>query len=355
MTVVTCEIRDAIAHVIIDNPPVNALSQAVRAGLMDACSRIAQAQVRPVVLSCAGRTFVAGADIRELGKTPLEPYLPDVLAGIEASQVPWVAAIHGTALGGGLELSMACHGRFAAAGAKLGLPEVTLGIIPGSGGTVRLPRLVPMAEAVTLVTTGKPIGADVAAKIGLVDRLSNRDLRAEAEAYADELARRGAPQPTITRPLRSGEAVDWAAQAAHLQKKSRGAAAPLEALAALKDTSQMTGPQALAAERARFLKLAASEESAALRHIFFAERGAGQALKADDAEPADLSRVGARGTSTRRHRQHAHSPARTGPPDAPQAAGRVGRTGRAAEDNSSFTPPSLRPFIRARTAAQDDA
>jgi len=155
VTVVGLELCGQIARVTIDNPPVNALGRDVRAALLEACRSVEQdTSVKAVILSCAGRSFVAGADIRELGKPPLEPYLPDVLAAIEGSRVPWVAAIDGSALGGGLELAMACHGRVAAASAGLGLPEVTLGMIPGSGGTVRLPRLVPMKAAVAMVTGG---------------------------------------------------------------------------------------------------------------------------------------------------------------------------------------------------------
>ncbi|GLT10881.1 3-hydroxyacyl-CoA dehydrogenase [Sulfitobacter porphyrae] len=299
MSVVTCEIHGAVAHVVIDNPPVNALSQQVRAGLAAACSDIArQKDVRAVVLSCAGRSFVAGADIRELGQTPQEPFLPDVLALIENAAVPWVAAVHGTALGGGLELAMACHGRVASTSAKLGLPEVSLGIIPGSGGTVRLPRLVSMDDAVQLVTTGKPVAAQAAKTMGLVDRLCAEDVVKEAESLAHELAGKGVPQPTRARPLVAGPPVDWMAWEAELRKRSRGAVAPLEALGALRDAQSLGVVEALSAERERFLRLAASEEAAALRHIFFAERGAGQGLKTAQAEPADLSRVGVIGGGT---------------------------------------------------------
>jgi 3-hydroxyacyl-CoA dehydrogenase len=292
MAIVSVDIRNGLAQVTIDNPPVNAISQQVRAGLLAACATLAAAKgLRAVVLTCAGRSFVAGADIRELGKTPLEPFLPDVLAAIEGSAVPWVAALHGTALGGGLELAMACHGRIADAGAKLGLPEVTLGILPGSGGTVRLPRLVPMADAVEMITGGKPISARKALEIGLLDRLARADLTVEAGAFALDLADRAAPVAVLSRGLVAGSAMDWASLEQNLRKKSRGAKAPLEALAALRETADLAAPVALAAERARFLRLAASDEAAALRHIFFAERAAGEALKSAVAEPADLSHV----------------------------------------------------------------
>lgn len=299
MNCVTVEVRGDLARVTIDNPPVNALGQAVRSGLLDAQARIeASAEVKSVVLCCAGRSFVAGADIRELGKVPSEPFLPDVLAAIEAASVPWVAAIHGTALGGGLELAMACHGRVADPAAKLGLPEVTLGIIPGSGGTVRLPRLVPMTEAIALVTGGKPIDARRAQDIGLVDRLATGDVLQEAEALARDLAENGPPRPTLSRDMVAGEPIDWGVEEAAIRKRSRGAAAPTEALAALRFASSTPAAEALASERDRFLRLAASPEAAALRHIFFAERAAGKSLKAGRAEAADLSRVGVIGGGT---------------------------------------------------------
>jgi len=299
MECVTVEIHGDLARVIIDHPPVNALGQAVRAGLLEAQAKLArQPEVKAVVLCCAGRSFVAGADIREFGKPPMAPLLPDVLAAIEASAVPWVAAIHGTALGGGLELAMACHGRVASASAKMGLPEVNLGIIPGSGGTVRLPRLVSIVDAVALVTKGKPVGAEQAQASGLIDCLASGDLIATAERLARALAAQGAPRPTLSRTLITGAPIDWDAEEADLRKRGRGAAAPLEALAALRFATTASASDALAAERERFLRLSASPEAAALRHIFFAERAAGKSLVAEGAVPADLSRVGVIGGGT---------------------------------------------------------
>lgn len=298
MADVTVEIRDGLGWVTIDNPPVNALGRAVRRGLWDAVVRLRDADVRAVVLTGAGRAFVAGADIRELGETPRAPYLPDVLAAIAEAPVPWVAAINGPALGGGLELAMACHARIAMALAKLGLPEVTIGIIPGSGGTVRLPRLVPMETAIKLATGGKPIGAPEALEAGLVDRLAQDDLLTEAAAMARNLAAAGRPKPALDRDLVASDPIDWKAQEALLRQRSRGAAAPLEALASLKCAANAPVDVALAGERERFLRLAKSEEAAALRHVFFAERRAGQALKQADADPVDLSRVGVIGGGT---------------------------------------------------------
>ena len=298
MADVAVNIRDGLGWVTIDNPPVNALGRAVRQGLQDAVLHLRDAGVRAVVLSGAGRGFVAGADIRELGQPPVAPFLPDVLAAISDSTVPWVAAMNGLALGGGLEVAMACHARIASPDTKLGLPEVNIGIIPGSGGTVRLPRLVPMATAIKLATGGKPIGAQEALETGLIDRLATGDLLAEAAAMANELAATGRPDPALLRDLVAGEAIDWSAQEAQLRRRSRGAQAPLEALASLRCAAQEPVDLALAGERDRFLRLAASDEAAALRHVFFAERAAGRALKQADAAAADLSSVGVIGGGT---------------------------------------------------------
>ncbi len=149
----------AVALITVDNPPVNALSQPVRAGLLAAMEQALDGKNQAIVLICAGRTFIAGADISEFGKPPADPWLPEVLARIESSPVPVIAAIHGTALGGGLETAMACHYRIALASAKLGLPEVSLGLLPGAGGTQWAPRLIGVEAALDLMTSGKPIGA----------------------------------------------------------------------------------------------------------------------------------------------------------------------------------------------------
>ena len=149
-----------VAVVIVDNPPVNALKHEVRAGLVEALDQARQDDaVKAVVIACGGRTFFAGADITEFGKPPQPPGLHDVIAAIEAMPKPVVAALHGTALGGGFELALACHFRVAAPGARVGLPEVKLGLLPGAGGTQRLPRLIGPEKALKLIVTGDPIPA----------------------------------------------------------------------------------------------------------------------------------------------------------------------------------------------------
>jgi len=299
MSPVSLTIHDGLARVTIDNPPVNALGQAVRTGLLDACARVSRdSSIRAVVLHGAGRGFAAGADIRELGKPPLEPFLPDVLASIEGSGVPWVAAIHGNALGGGLELAMACHARIAEPNARLGLPEVTLGTVPGAGGTVRLPRLVPVATAAAMITSGRPVTAAAALESGLIDAVAEKDLLSEAGSLASQLAACGAPRRTLERPLRDAESVDWAALETSVAGKARGARAPGEALAALREGAGLAPDEAMRRERERFLRLSGSEEAAALRHVFLAEREAGRSLRELAAAPADLSQVGVIGGGT---------------------------------------------------------
>ncbi|WP_246667076.1 3-hydroxyacyl-CoA dehydrogenase NAD-binding domain-containing protein [Agrobacterium sp. T29] len=298
MALVDFKVEDRIAVVTIDNPPVNALNQQVRKELLSVIEAIeADADIEAVALCCAGRTFVAGADINELGN-PQQPYLPDVLQKIDRSGKPWVAALHGTTLGGGLELAMACHGRVAVKGTKLGLPEVTLGVIPGSGGTVRLPRLIPLEKAISLITSGKPVSADEALATGLIDRLVEGDLVGEALRYAWSLLKNPV-EPLLQCEVQDADSVDWEAAQRSVRSKARGAVAPVEALKALKDAATYDPDTALARERQRFLRLALSDESRALKHIFFAERNAGQSLKNASVAPVDLSHVGVIGGGTR--------------------------------------------------------
>ncbi|MGE0280581.1 MAG: 3-hydroxyacyl-CoA dehydrogenase NAD-binding domain-containing protein [Rhizobiaceae bacterium] len=264
-----------VAIVTVENPPVNALSQAVRQGLWDAVEAIdADDDVRAVVLICEGRTFIAGADISEFGKPPLEPHLPQVIARIEAAKKPWVAAIHGTALGGGLEVALGCRWRVAVVSAKLGLPEVTLGIIPGAGGTVRLPRLVPADAAVDMITSGKPVAASRAKTIGLVDAIIDGDLREGAKAFVGAALQDLLPLPLSERSPAPADAAFWTEQQNTIAKRAKGEAAPLKALASVRHATEADFAAAMAFERETFLELRGSDQAKALRHIFFAERAA---------------------------------------------------------------------------------
>ncbi|MDE0852227.1 enoyl-CoA hydratase/isomerase family protein, partial [Yoonia sp.] len=191
-----------VAIVTIDNPPVNAVSQAVRQGLVDAVATTeAAADIRAVVLICAGKTFVAGADVREFGKPPVEPHLPDVILALEGTSKPWIAAIQGSALGGGLEIAMGCHYRIADKAARFGLPEVLLGLIPGAGGTVRLPRIVNVATALAMMANGKPMTAQAALQNGLVDAVADAALLDEARQLAEDVMTSALPVPILKRAL----------------------------------------------------------------------------------------------------------------------------------------------------------
>ncbi len=288
---------DCIAIVTIDNPPVNAAGQAVRLGLMKALSKTeADASTRAVVLTCAGRTFIAGADVREFAKPPAEPHLPDVLNAIERASKPWVAAIHGTALGGGLETAMACHHRIATADAKLGLPEVTLGLIPGAGGTVRLPRLVAAETALNMIATGKPVGAAAALDAGLVDAIAQNGLLQDAIALAREAPDPGPLTDRLAQAPGDGAAFD--AAASRIIGRARGQNAPRKAVQALRNTFSMPAADALAAERDAFLSLKADPQSAALRHIFFAERATTKTDRIKGAKLRALTRIGVIGGGT---------------------------------------------------------
>ena len=288
-----------IAVVRIDNPPVNALSQSVRAGLMAAVERISgDDTITAAVLICEGRTFVAGADVREFGKPLADPQLPDIIDQFEALDTPVVAAIHGTALGGGLELALGCHYRVMAPDAKVGLPEVTLGIIPGAGGTQRLPRLVGTEKAVDMITSGKPIGAKEALHDEVADAIAEGDLETFAVAFAK--TKIGFPVPRVgARDVPPPKDADYfSRRETEIVRKARGQISPVRALEAVRIASETKLADGLAQERAIFSELRASEQSRALRHAFFAERAVNKVPERAEAGPRDISKVGVIGGGT---------------------------------------------------------
>ncbi|TPI11431.1 3-hydroxyacyl-CoA dehydrogenase [Mesorhizobium sp. B4-1-3] len=293
--------ENGVAVVTIDNPPVNALSFHVRKPLYEAlaASRDDPA-IKAIVIACAGRTFVAGADITEFGKPVQQPELRAIIALLETIAKPTVAAIHGTALGGGLELALGCHFRVADAGAKLGLPEVRLGLLPGGGGTVRLPRLVGAAKALGMIVSGTPVSAGEAKAAGLADAVIEGDLLAEAIRFAAEMAGRGGPfVPVRDRNDRLAE-TDLAAfdrQAADLAKKARGLEAPIACARAVRNAITLPFGAALAAERQLFQKLVSGDQSRAQRHLFFAEREAAK-VPGKDLKKRRIERVGIIGAGT---------------------------------------------------------
>lgn len=269
---VRVEVRDGVALVLVDSPPVNATSQAVRAGLLAAIAKTqADASIKGVVIACEGRTFIAGADIREFGLPPVEPHLPDVYNAIEASTKPVVAALHGTALGGGFEVALACHARVLTADARVGLPEVKLGLIPGAGGTQRLPRLIGMLPALDIITTGRQVKADEARTLGIADLIATGDLRGEAIALAKSLIG-GEPRRTGRLAVPAYDAKAFAVAVAATTKKARGQASPIKASEAVALATTLPLPEGLLRERAIFLELKDGSQSKALRYAFFAER-----------------------------------------------------------------------------------
>jgi len=191
--VVELETRGEVAVVRIDSPPVNALGRAVRDGLYDAVTRAnADANVKAIVLVCKGKTFIAGADIREFGLPAEGRTLPEVMDAIEGSKYPVIAALHGTALGGGLEVALTCHYRVALKSARFGLPEVKLGILPGAGGTQRLPRLIGLSRALELMVSGDQLNAEEALKLGLIDEAVDGEIEAQGVAFANKVWPRSA-------------------------------------------------------------------------------------------------------------------------------------------------------------------
>ena len=276
MSVVRVGFRDDLAIVTVDNPPVNALSQAVRAGLLDAVDRAERAGSKAVVLHCAGRTFIAGADIREFGKPAKDPWLPEVIDRIESFERPVVAAIHGTALGGGLEVALGCHYRVAVPSARVGFPEVLLGLLPGAGGTQRLPRLVGAERALDMMISGKPVNATAAAQAGIIDRLiKDGDLLEGAIAYARELVSRGeSPRRIRDLVVEPVGAEFFSEYRKRIARKTRGLMSPERIVRCVEASLEMPIDRALENERTLFFECMASPQSRALRHLFFAERQA---------------------------------------------------------------------------------
>ena len=283
--------RGDAAVIIIDNPPVNASSAAVRQGLMAALRQIG-AEASCVVVAGAGRTFIVGSDIKEFGKALPPPELPDVLAAIEACPVPVIAAIHGAALGGGYELALACDWRIAAPGATVGLPEVGLGMIPGAGGTQRLPRLVGLPRGIEIIASSRRVPASEALALGMIDALAGEDLVGDAIAFLAGRGKRLAAR--LTPPPAGPDEIEAAAAAA--LARGRGRECVKEAIAAVRLIETTPVEEALRLERAAFQRLRVGEEATALRYNFFAERAAAKPPVAD--APRSIGSAGVVGAGT---------------------------------------------------------
>jgi len=297
--------RGRVAVLTVNNPPVNALSQHVRQGLRDGIKQaIADAGAGAIVIVCAGRTFIAGADITEFGKPPREPGLHEVLDLIEGSPKPVVAAVHGTALGGGLEVTLACHYRVGVKDARFGLPEVKLGLLPGAGGTQRLPRVVGVDKALSMMVSGDPIRADEALKYGLIDEIVEGDLTAAGVAFAEKVVR-------DNRPLRKIRDLTEKVTAARskpelftefrksVARQTRGFRAPENIIKAVEAAVNLPFDAGLKRERELFAELLTSPESKAQRYFFFAEREAAKIPDVPGDTPArDIKKAAVIGAGT---------------------------------------------------------
>jgi 3-hydroxyacyl-CoA dehydrogenase len=295
-----------VAVIVIDNPPVNALSWHVRQGLADGMTEAVGSGASAVVLICDGRTFIAGADISEFGGTARGPSLPDTQAAMENAPVPVIAAIHGTALGGGLEVALCAHYRVALASARFGLPEVNLGLLPGAGGTQRLPRLVGVPKALEMMTSGRHIDSAEAVAGGLVDEVVHggpSDLRAAAIELANRAVAEGLPLKKVRDrddkvAEHRGNTQLFADFRASIANKTRGFLAPEYNIRCIEAAANLPFDEGMKVERTLFMELMAGPQSAAQRYYFFAERAANKIPVPKDTPTVDITRAGVLGAGT---------------------------------------------------------
>ena len=287
-----------IAVLTVQNPPVNALSQAVRQGLWDGMDRAeADTGVRAVLIVGEGRAFFAGADIKEFGKPPLTPFLPDLINRIEASPLLVVAAMHGVSLGGGLEVALGCHYRIAVPSARVGLPEVHLGLLPGAGGTQRLPRLTGIEAGLDVMTTGRQIGAAQAHEMGVIDVIEDGDPKDIGIAYAQHLLDTGAPRRVVS-ALPMPDPIDWDAAFDATLARSKGQIAPAWCVRAVQAAYGVPFAEGLSAERKIFFDLMQTDQRKGMIHAFFSERAVGHLPELKGVEPRSLARIGVIGGGT---------------------------------------------------------
>ncbi|MBX8827159.1 enoyl-CoA hydratase-related protein, partial [Ochrobactrum sp. SFR4] len=291
---VTGVVQDGVLHLTLANPPVNAISAAIREGLMQVLDLAEKsAEIRALTLRGAGKFFAAGADIKEFDLPPSKPTLPQVTARIEASAKPVIAAINGAALGGGCEIILACHYRLAVEKAKFGLPEVKLGLVPGAGGTQRLPRLTGLDVAIDMIASGKTISAQEALQNGLIDEITTPENLTYAAQKAAQYHTGKEPRRTLALSVQPANTEQTAAK---ILAKARGRLAPTEAVRLVSLAATLSAEQALAEERATFLRLRESDEAKALRHVFFAEREAGKHDLPAGTVPRPVATIGIAGT-----------------------------------------------------------
>ena len=300
-------VEDALVHDVrhgevvvlrLANPPVNTLKHALRAHLFAAIERAEAEGAKALVLIGAGRMFSAGAEMTEFGKPPVSPTLTEVIDQLDAFPGLTVAAIHGHALGGGLELALGCRARVASPGAMVGLPEVKRGILPGAGGTQRLPRLIGAEPALALISTGDAVPAERALALGIIDRLIEGDLEAGAVAFARETLAAGRDVPRVRDRRVAGELASYDRAAEALARRTRGMEAPPATAEAVRAALTVPFEEGMRTERALFERLVAGDQSRALRHVFFAEREAQKVPGLEGVEPVPVERVGVVGAGT---------------------------------------------------------
>lgn len=287
-----------IAVLKAQNPPVNALGIEVRKGLLAGIERAEAEGAKAVLIYGAGRTYFAGADIREFGKPPQAPYLPGLCSRIEASPLIVVSALHGTALGGGLEVALASHYRIAVSSARMGLPEVNLGILPGAGGTQRLPRLAGTEAALEMITSGRHVSAAEALEKGIIDKIEDGDPRGIGLAYVQELLQMGALRRAVGE-MRAPEAVDFDAAYTATLKKGRGQLSSATAVRAVQAAAEAESFEAgLKRERALFMELMESDQRQGLIHAFFSERAVSKLPELEGIAPREVASMGVIGGGT---------------------------------------------------------
>ena len=293
------ETHGDIAVFRIDNPPVNATSLAVRQGLVDAANRFASSPEKVAVLVAEGRTFIAGADITEFGKTPLEPHLPDAIQVIESLDKPVVCVIHGTALGGGFEVALGCHYRVMLKGARVGLPEVNLGLIPGAGGTQRLPRLVGVVAAADIFTSARQVSAEDCLALGIADALSTAEPFEAGMDFARKILAEGLPVRRVSElPVPPTDADALAALKKKVARANPGHVCHLKGIEVAEQGTRLPFAQGRALEREAFWELMQTPQRAAMIHAFFAERKVANLPEIKGVQPRNLAHVGVIGGGT---------------------------------------------------------
>ena len=287
-----------IAVLTIQNPPVNALSQAVRQGLMERMDQAeADNSLRAILIVGDGRAFIAGADITEFGKPPMTPSLPDVVDRIEASPLLVVASMHGVSLGGGLEVALGCHYRIAVPSARIGLPEVHLGLIPGAGGTQRLPRVTGVEAALDIMTTGRQVGAKEAATMGVIDVVQDGDALENGLTYAKKLLNDGAVRRPVSEML-APTPIDWDAAYNATLARGRGQISPAQSVRAVQASVEKPFNEGIMVERQIFMDLLKSDQSKGMIHSFFSERAVGNLPELKGITPRSIEHIGVIGGGT---------------------------------------------------------